>query len=57
MVGDIKSVKVKYPSISSKSTEVKIDTTSQLMGDNSYILDIRNSAGGILPGLKIKTAK
>jgi hypothetical protein len=27
------------------------------MGDNVYILDIRNSAGGILPGLKIKTLK
>jgi hypothetical protein len=57
MVGDIKSVKIKYPGINTKATEVRIETSSQLMGDNVYILDIRNSAGGILPGLKIKTLK
>ena len=57
MVGDIKSVKIKYPGINTKATEVRIETSSQLMGDNVYILDIRNAAGGILPGLKIKTSK
>jgi hypothetical protein len=57
MVGDIKSIKVKYPGISSKSGEVRIETSSQLMGDNVYQIDIRNSMGGILPGIKIKTLK
>jgi hypothetical protein len=27
------------------------------MGDNVYQIDIRNSTGGILPGIKIKTLK
>jgi hypothetical protein len=27
------------------------------MGDNVYIIDIRNASGGILPGIKIKTLK
>jgi len=57
MVGDIKSIKIKYPGISSKSGEVRIETSSQLMGDNVYQIDIRNSMGGILPGIKIKTLK
>jgi hypothetical protein len=57
MVGDIKSIKVKYAGIQSKATEVRVETSSQLMGDNVYQIDIRNSAGGILPGIKIKTLK
>ena len=57
MVGDIKSIKVKYPGITSKSGEVRIETSSQIMGDNVYIIDIRNASGGILPGIKIKTLK
>jgi hypothetical protein len=28
-----------------------------LMGDNIYQIDIRNSSGGIIPGLKVKTLK
>jgi hypothetical protein len=27
------------------------------MGDNVYQIDIRNSTGGILPGIKIRTLK
>jgi hypothetical protein len=57
MVGDIKSIKVKYPGITSKSGEVRIETSSKIMGDNIYSIDIRNAAGGILPGIKIKTLK
>jgi hypothetical protein len=57
MVGDIKSIKVKYPGIDSKSGEVRIETSSQIMGDNVYQIDIRNSTGGILPGIKIRTLK
>lgn len=57
IVGDIQSVEIKYPSINSKSTEIKIKTSSQLMGDNIYQIDIRNSSGGIIPGLKVKTLK
>jgi hypothetical protein len=57
MVGDIKSIKIKYAGIQSKATEVRIETSSQLMGDNVYQIDIRNSGGLILPGIKIKTLK
>jgi len=57
IVGDIQSIEIKYPSISSKSTEIKIKTSSKLMGDNIYQIDIRNSSGGIIPGLKVKTLK
>ena len=57
MVGDIKSIQIKYPHKASKSTEVKIETSSQLMGDNIYMVDIRNASGGILPAIKIRTLK
>jgi hypothetical protein len=57
MVGDIKSIEIRYPSKSSKSTEVRIETSSQLMGDNIYVVDIRNASGGILPAIRIRTLK
>jgi hypothetical protein len=57
MVGDIKSIEIKYPHKASKSTEVRIETSSQLMGDNIYMVDIRNASGGILPSIRIKTLK
>jgi hypothetical protein len=57
MVGDIKSIEIKYPHKASKSTEVRIKTSSQLMGDNIYMVDIRNASGGILPSIRIKTLK
>jgi hypothetical protein len=57
-VGSIKSVKIKYANKSTKSTEVRIETNSQDLGDNIYVISIRNAAGSLLPiGLKIQTLK
>ena len=57
-VGEIKSVKIKYANKSTKSTEVRIETNSQDLGDNVYVISIRNAAGSLLPiGLKIQTLK
>jgi hypothetical protein len=55
LIGEVTSVKVKYPSISSKSCEVRITTNSPEGGENIYQIDMRNSAGGILPSIKVKS--
>jgi hypothetical protein len=53
-----KSVKIKYANKSTKATEVRIETNSQDLGDNIYVISIRNAAGSLLPiGLKIQTLK
>jgi hypothetical protein len=55
LIGEITSVKVKYPSISSKSCEVRVTTNSAEGGETIYQIDMRNSSGGILPALKVKS--
>jgi len=55
LVGEVKSVKIKYPSIDSKSTEVRIIAGSPEGGDTIYQIDIRNAQGGYLPAIKIKS--
>jgi len=55
LIGEVKSVKVKYPSIASKSCEARVETNSPEGGQNTYQIDIRNSAGGILPSIKVKS--
>lgn len=55
MIGEISSVKIKYPSISSKSCEIKIETTSFDGNKTTYQVELRNSLGGILPAIKIKS--
>ena len=55
LIGQISSVKIKYPSIASKSCEVKVETNSPEGGTNTYQVELRNSSGGILPSIKIKS--
>jgi len=56
IIGEITKVKVKYPSIKSKSCELKITTNSPEGGEVEYQIDIRNSTGGVVPvGLKVKS--
>jgi hypothetical protein len=55
LIGEVTNVKVKYPSVSSKSCEVRVTTNSPEGGETIYQIDMRNSAGGILPSLKVKS--
>jgi len=55
LIGQISSVKIKYPSIASKSCEIKVETNSPKGGTNTYQVELRNSSGGILPSIKIKS--
>jgi hypothetical protein len=41
--------------VSSKSCEVRVTTNSPEGGETVYQIDMRNSAGGILPSLKVKS--
>jgi hypothetical protein len=55
LIGQISSVKIKYPSIASKSCEVKVETNSPEGGTNIYQVELRNSSGGVLPSIKVKS--
>lgn len=55
LIGEITEVKVKYPSISSKSCEVRVTTNSPEGGEVVYQIDIRNASGGVIPQLKVKS--
>lgn len=55
LIGEITEVKVKYPSISSKSCEIRVTTNSPEGGEVVYQIDIRNASGGIIPSLKVKS--
>ena len=55
LIGEVTSVRVKYPSVASKSCEVRVTTNSAEGGETIYQIDMRNAAGGILPALKVKS--
>lgn len=58
LVGDIKGVKIKYANNETKSTTIKINIESEILGSLDYVIEIRNTQGKVLPlSLKIKSSK
>jgi hypothetical protein len=58
LVGNIKEVKIKYANNETKTTTIKINVESEILGSLNYIIEIRNIQGKILPlYLKIRLSK
>lgn len=58
MIGNIKFAAIKYPSVNTKTTTIKINSVSPIYGSISFLIELRNTAGKVLPiSLKIKSAK
>jgi hypothetical protein len=58
LVGDVKSISIKYPNKETKSVTLKIFTNSPVFGEITYLVEVRNTQGNILPlAVKMKLAK
>jgi len=58
VIGELNSARVKYPNSETKSLTAKVNANSKIFGEIEFIIELRNSGGGILPlSLKIKTNK
>jgi hypothetical protein len=58
LVGDIKEVQIKYANSETKSTVIKINIDSEILGPLEYIIQIRNAQKKVLPvSLRIKLSK
>jgi hypothetical protein len=56
LVGDIKDISIKYPNTETKTLTLKLVADSPILGTVNYLIEIRNTKGGLLPlDLKMKT--
>jgi hypothetical protein len=56
LVGDIKEILIKYPNTDTKTLTLKLVADSPILGTVNYLIEIRNTKGGLLPlDLKMKT--
>lgn len=56
LVGDIKDISIKYPNTETKTLTLKLTADSPILGTVNYLIEIRNTKGGLLPlELKMKT--
>ena len=57
-IGTLSNPQIKYPNKNAKILYIKVDAKSELLGDISYNINIRNASGLVLPlSLKMKSSK